>query len=156
MFKVDIPGYGTLELEHLVLDYNGTLAVDGTLVEGVAERLVGLADHLDIHVVTADTFGKARENLEGLPCELVLLEPGGQDEAKGEFVKGLGAGSTAAIGNGCNDRLMLEGAVLGIAVVLDEGASSRTVMAADVVCRSITSALDLLTNPIRLVATLRS
>jgi len=155
MFKVDIPGYGTLKLEHLVLDYNGTLAVDGILVDGVAERLLALADRFDIHVVTADTFGKARENLEGLPCELILLEPGGQDEAKGEFVKGLGSGSTAAIGNGCNDHLMLEESALGIAVVLAEGASSRTVLAADVVCRSITSALDLLSNPKRLTATLR-
>jgi len=155
MIEVDIPGSGKLVLEHLVLDYNGTLAVDGVLVEGVADRLRVLAKKLVIHVVTADTFGSARENLNGLPCELVLLEPGSQDEAKREFVKALGPGTTAAVGNGRNDRLMLEEAALGIAVVLTEGASPGTVMAADAVCRSITSALDLLTNTKRLVATLR-
>ena len=36
MIEIDIPGYKTLHLEHLVLDYNGTLAVDGVLIDGVA------------------------------------------------------------------------------------------------------------------------
>ena len=34
MITVNIPGYRKIELEHLVLDHNGTLACDGKLLEG--------------------------------------------------------------------------------------------------------------------------
>ena len=30
MFKVDIPGFGSVKLEHLVSDFTGTLSVDGS------------------------------------------------------------------------------------------------------------------------------
>ena len=29
MFKIDIPGFGVVRLEHLVSDFTGTLSVDG-------------------------------------------------------------------------------------------------------------------------------
>lgn len=58
MIEITIPGCAPLELDHLVLDYNGTLGCDGDLLPGVRELLVRLGGHLDIHVVTGDTFGK--------------------------------------------------------------------------------------------------
>ena len=61
-----------------------------------------------------------------------------------------------AIGNGRNDRLMLEAAGLGIALIQAEGAASETLRRADVVCTSILDALGLLRDPRRLIATLRS
>jgi soluble P-type ATPase len=139
----------------LVLDYNGTLATDGALLPGVAARLTALAGHLQVHVITADTFGMARAALQGLPCGLLILPPGGQDAAKRAYVEQLGAASVAAVGNGRNDRLMLQAAGLGIVVLGDEGAAAETVASADVVTRDILSALDLLLNPLRLAATLR-
>jgi soluble P-type ATPase len=146
---------GTLRLNHLVLDYNGTLAVDGDLLPGVAEALRALAADLSVHVLTADTFGKAGEGLADLPCDLAVLPPGEQDLAKRDFVRDLGAPRCACVGNGRNDRLMLAEAGLGIAVILGEGAAGVTVAAADVVCTSITAALQLVRNPLRLAATLR-
>jgi soluble P-type ATPase len=79
-----------------------------------------------------------------------------QDIAKLAYVNELGAEGTVCIGNGRNDRLMLAASALGIAVVLAEGASSLSLTAADVVCKDILSALDLLTHPLRLTATLRA
>ena len=29
MIKIEIPGRETIEIEHVVLDYNGTIALDG-------------------------------------------------------------------------------------------------------------------------------
>ena len=156
MLTLDIPGRPTLRLEHLVLDFNGTLARDGALLSGVRERLAELAKDLTVHVLTADTFGKAVGELEGCPVELSVLPAGAQDEAKAESVRRLGAEGVVAIGNGRNDRLMLAEAALGIAVVLAEGAAGETVRAADVVCTDIGAALDLLAKPLRLAATLRS
>lgn len=156
MIAVAIPGFGRLELEHLVLDYNGTLARDGVLIAGVGERLARLAGELRIHVVTADTFGKARAALEGVACELCVLGPDRQDEAKLAYVERLGVTRCAAVGNGRNDRQMLGAAGLGIAVIQDEGASAEALTAARIVCPSIRDALDLLLHPLRLTATLRS
>ncbi len=155
MLTVSIPGFPLLELEHLVCDYNGTLACDGYLLDGVKERLCALAERLALHVVTADTFGQARAALAGMPLRLTILPPSGQDLAKAEYLKALGAARTVAIGNGRNDRDMLAAAALGIAVPGPEGAAAVTLAAADVVAPDILVALDLLAHPQRLVATLR-
>ena len=156
MIEIAIPGYETLKLEHLVLDHNGTLACDGILIQGVKERLQKLADHLQIHVVTADTFGKARAQLEGASCTLSILTDDNQDIGKIKYVRKLGPNQTACIGNGRNDRYMLKSAALGIAVMLAEGLAVEALKNADVVCTDINDALDLLLHPLRLTATLRS
>ncbi len=156
MITIDIPSYKRLTIEHLVLDYNGTIACDGKILDGVKKRLTALARQLQIHVLTADTFGAARSNLQEVPCRLTILPPGKQDKGKLSFVRSLGPDHTACIGNGMNDRLMLSEAALGIAVVLEEGASARAISSADIVCTSIISALDMFTNPLRIIATLRS
>jgi soluble P-type ATPase len=155
MIELSIPGSGTFVLEHLVLDFNGTLACDGRLLPGVGERLTALARRLRVHVVTADTFGQAKEALRGLPCGVSVLPAGNQAEAKLAYLRKLDAAKCASIGNGRNDRLMLEHAALGIAVIQQEGAATAALAAADVVATSILDALDLLANPLRLVATLR-
>ena len=156
MIEVDIPGYGGLALAHLVMDFNGTLAVDGHLEDGVREALARLASRIDIHVVTADTFGLAADQLKDVPVKLSVLPPGQQDVAKRDYIERLGCAATVAVGNGRNDRLMLAAAALGIAVVLREGVAAATLAAADIVCTGIVPALDLLRHPLRLTATLRS
>jgi soluble P-type ATPase len=156
MLTIKIPGYKGLDLSYLVLDYNGTLACDGEVLGGVEPSLEALARDLQIHVVTADTFGKVRSRLERSPCKLVVLPEGSQDVGKRKYIEELGADRVVSIGNGRNDRLMLKRAALGIAVVQEEGAAAETILAADVVSPSILAAFDLLRNPLRLTATLRS
>ncbi|QLA21027.1 HAD family hydrolase [Desulfolutivibrio sulfoxidireducens] len=156
MFTASIPGFGTLSLAHLVLDYNGTLAGDGALVPGVAERLSALAGIMTVHVVTADTFGTVAGALSGLPASVTVLSPGPEDAAKLAFVRSLGAAATACVGNGKNDRLMLREAALGLAVIGAEGACLDAVLAADAVFIDIRDALDVFSKPGRLVATLRT
>ena len=156
MLEIDIPDFGPLSLEHLVLDYNGTLACDGEPYEGTAVRLKNLAKSMKVHVITADTFGTARKGLKDLPVALKILGPRGQAEAKAQYIESLGPGRTVAVGNGRNDRLMLERARLGIAVLEGEGASVEALTSANLCTRSTSEALDLLLYPERLVATLRS
>ena len=156
MLEFDIPGFGKLTLAHLVLDYNGTIACDGKLLPGVKQALRALAQKLAIHVLTADTFGSAHSFLAGIPCKVSIIDNQDQEIGKLDYVRKIGAAQTVCIGNGRNDRLMLQAAALGIAVVLEEGAAAPTVMAADIVCTRIVAALDLLRNPLRLTATLRS
>ncbi len=156
MLTVDIPGYPALQCNHLVTDYNGTIAVDGRLVPGVAPRLEALSRDLEIHIITADTFGCVAREVAGLPCRVAVIGKEDQAGAKLRYIQALGAEQTVCLGNGRNDYLMLQAAGLGIAVLLAEGAAGVTLQAADVVTSSILDALDLLLKPLRLTATLRS
>ena len=155
MLQLAVPGFGRLELTEAVCDYNGTLAADGRLLDGVRERIIELSAQLRVHVVTADTFGSATGQLQGAPCALTILDAGGQALAKRDFVHRLGAEHVVAIGNGRNDRLMLDAAALGIAVGGPEGAAAEALRASDIVVWHILDAFDLLLKPTRLLATLR-
>jgi len=155
LIHLDIPGWGTIELEHLVLDLNGTVALDGEVIPGVAERLAALAAYLAVHLVTADTHGRAGEIGERLRVRLLHIAPGDEAGQKQALVERLGAERVTAIGNGVNDARMLSAAALGIAVLGPEGLAVEALQAADVVVGRIEDALDLLLHPRRLVATLR-
>ena len=150
-----IPGFGKIELHHLVLDYNGTLALDGTPLPGVREILTDLSRDLTLHVITADTHGQCRDRLRGWPVGLHILGSGPEDEAKLGFVRSLGCQACACVGNGRNDRLMLRECALGIAVLGEEGTAVEALNAADIVAPGILPALRLLGEPKRLTATLR-
>jgi P-type E1-E2 ATPase len=155
MIELNIPGTGTFQLEQLVCDVNGTLAVDGKLLDGVAERLANLRDQLTIHLVTADTHGRQNEIDQKLNLSAVRLQPGGEAEQKAAYVNKLGAKKVIAIGQGANDALMLQTAALGICILSQEGTAVAALQAADLVTADLFSAFDLIENPTRIVATLR-
>lgn len=156
MIEIEIPGYGKLELKFLVLDYNGTIALDGDPVPGLYEHLSGLSKDLEIFVVTADTHGTVKEKLRDFPLHVSVISGKNQNEAKLNFVRELGLKNCVAIGNGKNDRMMLEEAELGIATIQSEGAYGETVRSADIIVTNILDALSLLSSPLRLIATLRN
>jgi len=156
MLTIEIPGGQTLRLSYLVLDFNGTIAIDGEVVAGVPERLIALADLLQIHILTADTHGTAAGKLADLPCILAIIPTEQQDLAKLKALSTLGQHSVVAIGNGQNDRLMLAEATLGIGIIGKEGACTTAILAADLLCTDILDALDLLLHPKRLQASLRN
>jgi soluble P-type ATPase len=155
VLTVDIPGRASLDISHLAIDLNGTLATDGCVPPAVIDRLHELASTIHLHILTADTFGTA-SSLSGLGAQVTVLGPGDQTEAKAGIIRAFGIAHTAAIGNGVNDEAMLREAVVGILVVGPEGGAVRSLLAADLVVRSIEDALDLFRFPKRLVASLRS
>jgi len=155
MLEIKIPGFGYMKLEHLVSDFTGTLSVDGTILPGVRGQLNEIARFLKVHILTADTFGKAREELEGVNCEIHILTGEDHDIQKEEYVKKLGAKGVVAFGNGNNDRKMLKAARIGIAVSQGEGCAADAIMAADIHVTSANAGLELLLHPKRMKATLR-
>jgi P-type E1-E2 ATPase len=148
---LETPG-GRLIIRRLVLDFTGTLSKDGRLLPGVADRLEALSSHLDVLILTADTFGTARGALEDLPVRVQLIEDGRE---KAEVVAALANEGVIAVGNGRNDIPMMEVAGLGVAVLGPEGAAAELLAAADIVVRDIIDALELPMNPLRVKATLR-
>lgn len=155
MFELDIPGFGPIRLKHLVSDFTGTLSVDGKLLPGVKEQLNKVAEILTVHILTADTFGKARAELKEVHCEMHILTGKDHDIQKEEFVRNLGTQDVMAFGNGNNDRRMLKASKIGIAVCVDEGCAKDALVSSDIVVNSPIDAFDLLLHPKRLMATLR-
>ena len=154
--SINIPGRCPLELKHLILDYNGTIACDGQLLPELVAPLNELAQHLSIHVLTADTHGTVAEQTIALPCTLAVIGKEDQIAAKQNYLHQLSAQHCVALGNGTNDQRLLDEAALGIAVMQHEGLATATLMAADIVVSSCLAALDLLRRPQRVIATLRS
>jgi soluble P-type ATPase len=152
---ITIPNFKRLKLQHLVLDYNGTVATDGKLLESVKTLLPQLTQHYTVHIITADTFGSVKKEVEAFDVEVKILSSDDHTQEKADFVRELGAMHTVAMGNGNNDALMLHTAELSIAILGEEGCSMQTLQEADLLCKSISDALELLLHPKRLIATLR-
>lgn len=162
MLHIAVPGRDPFELEHLVSDLNGTLALDGALLDGVTERLARLSGSLALHILTAGTHGgleRAQEQLAATCSAAGVPPPRWERVATGadkqRYVMALGAQRVVALGNGANDEPVLRAVALSIGVLGGEGASARALLAAHVIAASPQDALDLLLRPARLVATLR-
>ena len=155
MIKIQIPGREELILSHLILDYNGTIAEDGNIIEGIRPRLDALSRELSIYVITADTHGTAAKKCEGLPLQVLTFPTTEVGRIKAEEAQKL-SGGVITIGNGFNDIQMSDVADLSICVMGKEGCCGALLMHTDVVVTSIEDALDLLLIPGRLRATLRT
>ncbi|ETP73026.1 soluble P-type ATPase [Lachnospiraceae bacterium JC7] len=155
MINIDIPGRGCITIEHLVLDYNGTVAEDGELIDGIEDILNELKSKLIIHILTADTYGTVRQQCKHLGVSIETFPKAEAALCKLEIVKKLGD-KVMCIGNGYNDVLMMDEAALSVAVIGKEGAFSGVLTHADIVNVNILDALMLLIHTDRIRATLRS
>jgi len=155
MIEIEIPDYRKITLENLVCDYNGTLAIRGSLINGVDKILKKLSKTLKIYVITGNTYVRISKKLKETGCEIIILNENAQSQQKLDFINQISAESVVAIGNGRNDILMVKHSALGIAVLQEEGAAKDLILEADIVVKDINSALSLLLHPIRLKASLR-
>lgn len=161
--RIDIPGFGHLQIQAVCSDYTGTLSCEGKLIMGVGKRLRQLAKLVDIHVVTSDTRKTARKQLKGLPVTLHdEITSNDHDVFKRDYLTTIGVDlkSIAVFGNGRNDRLWLaavrDAEGLAIAVDVGEGCAAEAMMNASVFVVGIQNALDLLLDSKRIVGTLRT
>lgn len=154
--KIEILGREAFEIKSVVFDYNGTIAVDGKLLKNVSENINKLASDFKFYVITADTYGTVKKELENTNCEVIVIGKQNQDKDKLEFVKKLGSKTVLSVGNGRNDLLMLEECVLGIAILQDEGLCTKTFLSSDILVKSIDDVFGFLKDSNRLIATLRN
>ncbi|ACV24238.1 HAD family hydrolase [Methanocaldococcus fervens] len=146
----------------ILLDLNGTIATDGKIKEGVKERLSILKEKAEIYILSADTFGTLNKIADSLDVKGMKVDRekyGSEKIAKLKILEKLKKENPdkkiIAIGNGNNDELLLKNADLGICVIGDEGAWTKTLLSSDIVVKNINDALDLLIKNNRLKATIR-
>ena len=153
--RIDIPGWGNIDIENIVIDLNGTIATDGRIAPEVKQKINSLSELAKVYILTADTQGTANKEVLGMNVELIKVPEENSKKGKFEFLSTLNLETTVVIGNGSNDQLILKEAALGIAVLGDEGVSVSAMKSADIVVENIHNALDLLLEPKRQIATLR-
>jgi len=153
--QLSIQNFGEIDIKYLVFDYNGTIAIDGILIENVAENLKKLSNEFEIYVITSDTHGSAVKNLQNLPVKIKILTSDNHTKEKEEFVNSLNASNVIAVGNGNNDSLMLKTAKIGVCILQEEGASSKALLNSDIVLKDIKDFFEIINKPKRLIATLR-
>ena len=155
MLTIRIPGREELNLSHLILDYNGTIAEDGEIIESIRPRLDELSKVLSICVITADTHGTAAGKCQGLPLEVLTFPTTEVGAIKAREAEKR-TGGVVTIGNGFNDIQMSDVADLSICVIGREGCCGKLLAHVDIVVTSIDDALDLLLKTSRTRATLRT
>lgn len=155
MISVSIPGWGDLDIEYLVSDYNGTCATDGKLKEGVKEMLEKISRYIKVFIITADTYENVDNEVNIIGFKVLKVKKEGSGIEKARIIKELGPEKVVAIGNGANDVMMLREAALGIGVMGEEGCAKDILKEADLVVKNILDALNIVLHPERLVATLR-
>ena len=155
MISVSIPGWGDLDIEYLVVDYNGTCAFDGKLKEGVKEIMEKVSRHIKVFIITADSYGNIDNEGNTIGFSIIKVNKDQSSREKARVIRELGPEKVVAIGNGANDAMMLKEAALGIGVIGEEGCSTILVKEADLVVNNIVDALGAILHPERLLATLR-
>ncbi|MCX8110872.1 MAG: HAD family hydrolase [Syntrophorhabdaceae bacterium] len=155
MISVSIPGWGNIEIEYLVVDYNGTCAFDGKIKEHAKELMEKISRYIKVFIITSDTYGNIDNEVNTIGFSVIKVSKEDSGAEKARIIKELGPDKVAAIGNGANDEMMLKEAVLGIGVIGEEGCAGSIVRAADLIVKDINDALNILLHPERLMATLR-
>lgn len=156
MIIFEIPGRDIIEINNIVFDYNGTIAVDGKLIKGVKEMLNKLSDDVDLYILTADTYGTVKEECRDINAKISTFPKENAGGSKKEIVRKLGGKNTICVGNGYNDIPMFIESILSIAIIEGEGTSGKLLANADIVARSIVEALRILLNKNMVKATLRN
>lgn len=151
--KYNPVGVGEIELDTIILDLNGTLAVNGKLVDGVKERLSKLKElGYTIYLFTGDQRGNAA--LLAAEIGIVLQKATSSDE-KEELSLKLNSEKTVAIGNARIDIGTFKHSKVRIATVQAEGIHVEILKHVDILTTSINDALDILINPDTFNATMR-
>ncbi|MBM4349592.1 MAG: HAD family hydrolase [Deltaproteobacteria bacterium] len=154
MILIQRPGQPPIDIEHLLIDYEGTLASDGRVHPKAKDKINLLAKRISVYILTKGEREKIEEHLRKLKAEILFFMEGEASGEKLDLLRRLGPEKTVAIGNGVDDAPMLEEAGFSICVIGREGASGETLKRADMVVTDILSGLDFLLKPLRQKATL--
>ena len=155
MINVPIPGWGELSIEYVMVDFNGTVAVDGKMKKEAKDVIEKLSRYVKVFVITADSYDSVESELAASNITFIKVNKETSGDEKAKVVRELGPEKIVAIGNGANDAAMIKEAALGIAVSGEEGCATSLLKDADVVVPDIMTAFGLILHPERLVATLR-
>ena len=154
MLTIHRPGQAPLEIEFILIDFEGTMASDRRVHPKTKDKINLLSKRTKIYILTKGEKEVIGEVLKKVNAEVIYLNEGEGSQRKLDLINRLGERQTVAIGNGADDASMLEEAGLGICVIGREGVAGEALRRADVVVTNMLDALDFLLKPLRQKATL--
>lgn len=154
MIIIQRPGQEPLEIDFLLLNFEGTLATDRRVHPKAKDKLNLLAKRIKIYILAKGEQVTIREILKKVRAEVAFLIEGEVSQGKLDLLRQVGASRTVAIGNGVDDAAMIGEAGLGICILGKEGTSAEAIKKADVVFTDMLDALDFLLKPLHHQATL--
>ena len=149
MILIQRPGQSPLEIELVLLNFEGTLATDRRVHPKAKDKLNLLSKRCKIYILAKGEQEAIREILKKVKAEVIYLTEGEVSQGKLDLLRQVGAARTVAIGNGVDDVAMIEEAGLGICIIGVQGTSAEAIKKADVVFTDILYALDFLLKPMR-------
>ncbi|MFX1496696.1 MAG: hypothetical protein ACFFBH_04135 [Promethearchaeota archaeon] len=155
---IDIPNYGKITISNVIFDVNGTIQFKGRVSRKIIKRIKKLKKFYNIYLISADTRGNLNELAKILQVNYIRISSPttSEAEAKNNELLKLGKGETVTIGNGINDNLMLKNAIIGIAIIGEEGSTQQTLLNSDIIFTKIIDAIDFLLDEKIMIATLRA
>jgi soluble P-type ATPase len=154
MITIQRPGQEPLEINFILLDFEGTLASDRRVHPKAKDKINLLSKRAKIYILAKEEKERVEEVLKKVKAEILYLTEGESSQKKLDLLCQLGVTGTVAIGNGVDDGPMIGEAGFGICVIGKEGASAEAVKNADALFMDILDALDFLLKPLRQRATL--
>ncbi|OGP76520.1 MAG: hypothetical protein A2V86_04960 [Deltaproteobacteria bacterium RBG_16_49_23] len=154
MITILRPGQAPLKIEFILIDFEGTLALDGRVHPKAKDKINLLSKRTKLFVFTTGEKTLVEERLRKVNAEIVYVAESEASRQKLDLLRQLGPGKTVSIGNGADDAVMIEEAGLGICIIGKEAAAGEALRRADLVVTNILDALDFLLKPLRQKATL--
>lgn len=148
---IEIPSVGAYNIKNILFDYNGTIATDGQTLN-LKSQLENLSKKYNLFVLTGDTFGDVKDSFQSDHVSLTITKTA---DDKLAAIQALGPETCIAVGNGSIDYKMLQAAAIGIAVIGDEGCSTKALLHADIIVKDIHHVFSLIDNPTKIIATLK-
>jgi soluble P-type ATPase len=149
MISIQRPGMESLDIHFVLIDFEGTLAMDGRVHPKAKDKVNLLSKRATIIILTKSNREKVEEALRKMRAEILYVTEGDSSQQKLNALQRLGAHQTAVIGNGLDDVRIMEQAGLGMCVIGKEGASAEAMAKADLVVTHVLDALDFLLKPMR-------
>jgi soluble P-type ATPase len=154
MISIQRPGMESLDIHFVLIDFEGTLAMDGRVHPKAKDKVNLLSKRAAITILTKSNREKVEETLTKMKVEILSVTEGDSSQQKLNILQRLGPHQTAVIGNGLDDVRIMEQAGLGMCVIGKEGSSAEAMAKADLVVTNVLDALDFLLKPLRQRATL--
>jgi len=154
MISIERPGQMDLEIDFILIDFEGTLATDRRVHPKAKDKINLLSKRTSIYVFAMQPKEMVEERLRKVRAQIIYLEEGEASRRKLDLLQQLGPARCAAIGSGVNDAAMVREAGIGICVIGREGSCGEALGNADLVFSDILDALDFLLKPLRQKATL--
>lgn len=154
MISIQRPGQEAIEIDYILIDFEGTLASDGRVHPKAKDKINLLSKRTKIYILAKGEREKVQETLRRVKADLFFIKEEEASLQKLELLLNLGPSRSVVIGNGMDDVRMIKEAGLSMAIIGKEGTSGELIRTADLIFTNMIDALDFLLKPLRQKATL--